>query len=90
MKRWIPLSGLSPPHFRACLKSLPRYPSVYAVVISVLRSLRMSGSGLIQISGLFKVRFIQISDLFKVRSIHISGLFKVRFIQIYGLFQGSV
>jgi hypothetical protein len=40
MKRWIPLSGLSPPHVHACLKSLPRYPSAYAVVISLIRSVK--------------------------------------------------
>jgi hypothetical protein len=55
MKRWIPQSCLSPPHFPACLKSLPRYPSVYAVVISVLRSLRMSGSGLCFLPLLFNL-----------------------------------
>jgi hypothetical protein len=37
---WIPLSGMNPPHVRACLKSLPRYSSAYAIVISVIRSVK--------------------------------------------------
>jgi hypothetical protein len=63
MNMWIPLSGMNPPHFRACLKPLPRYPSAYAVVISVLRSLRMSGSGLCILSLLFNKGNNKITEL---------------------------